>query len=56
MPPWTYEERPGRQEAGTTIFRGFPGHTAYFGDRSRQWMINFRVRDLDTLVAHLREE
>ena len=27
----------------------------YFGDLRFQWMINFRVRDLDKMVAQLRE-
>ncbi|MGD1097754.1 MAG: hypothetical protein ABSB35_37920 [Bryobacteraceae bacterium] len=32
----------------------FPGTTEYFGDSSKVWMINFRVRDLDAMVAQLR--
>ena len=41
--------------AGTTIFAPFKEDTSYFGDRRFQWMINFRVRDLNKMVAQLRE-
>ena len=43
-----------RQEAGTTIFGPFAQDTTYFGRASQQWMINFRVDDLDGLMAQLR--
>ena len=32
----------------------FPGDTAYFGRPEQSWMINFRVRSLDAMVAQLR--
>jgi predicted enzyme related to lactoylglutathione lyase len=54
LPPTTYEEPVWTQEAGHTVFHGFPKDTKYFGRAEQQWMINFRVRDLDALVAHLR--
>jgi glyoxylase I family protein len=41
-------------QAGETAFAPFPKDTSYFGDPSQQWMINFRVRDLDKMVAQLR--
>jgi len=28
--------------------------TEYFGDSKQMWMVNFRVRDLDAMVAQLR--
>jgi glyoxylase I family protein len=43
-----------RQEAGETAFAPFPKDTDYFGRPEQQWMINFRVRDLDAMVAQLR--
>jgi len=46
--------RPWRTSAGTTAFAPFREDTSYFGDRRFQWMINFRVRDLDKMVAQLR--
>ncbi|WP_457587816.1 VOC family protein [Ensifer canadensis] len=42
-----------QQEAGTTIFGPFSQNTDYFGRREQQWMINFRVDDLDGLLANL---
>jgi predicted enzyme related to lactoylglutathione lyase len=43
------------QEEGPTVWSPFPADTDYFGRREQQWMINFRVRDLDALLAQLRE-
>jgi predicted enzyme related to lactoylglutathione lyase len=43
-----------RQEAGTTAFTPFPETTGYFGDANKDWMVNFRVRDLDKMAAQLR--
>jgi glyoxylase I family protein len=42
------------QEAGLTAFAPFPENTKYFGDMQKQWMINFRVRDLEKMAAQLR--
>ncbi len=52
--PEDYDGQPWRQEAGTTVFAPFKQDTSYFGDMRLQWMINFRVRDLDKMVAQLR--
>lgn len=46
---------PWQQEAGPTAFEPFPANTDYFGRESQQWMLNFRVRDLDAMVAQLRD-
>lgn len=43
------------QEAGETVFSPFPEKTEYFGDAAKQWMINFRVHDLEKMVAQLRK-
>ncbi len=43
-----------RQEAGPTVFATFPSDTDYFGPRTQQVMINFRVGDLDAMLAQLR--
>ncbi|HTV58427.1 MAG TPA: VOC family protein [Verrucomicrobiae bacterium] len=43
-----------RQEAGPTVFTPFPQTTKYFGDPSKVWMINFRVHDLEKMLAQLR--
>lgn len=52
--PKDYDGVAWRQEAGTTVFAPFKQDTAYFGDMRLQWMINFRVRDLDAMAAQLK--
>jgi glyoxylase I family protein len=42
------------QERGPTVFAPFPADTDYFGRPEQAWMLNFRVRDLDAMVAQLR--
>jgi predicted enzyme related to lactoylglutathione lyase len=54
MAPQDYDSKAWRQEAGTTVFAPFQHDTNYFGDMRLQWMINFRVRNLDKMVAQLR--
>jgi catechol 2,3-dioxygenase-like lactoylglutathione lyase family enzyme len=54
--PQSYDELPWRQEAGDTVFQPFADDTEYFGNAANHWMINFRVRDLDALVARLRSQ
>lgn len=46
---------PWEQEAGPTVFEPFAAKTEYFGRESQQWMLNLRVRDLDAMVAQLRQ-
>jgi glyoxylase I family protein len=41
------------QQAGPTVFSPFPEKTNYFGDATKQWMINFRVANLDKMAAQL---
>ena len=43
-----------RQQAGPTVFATFEAETEYFGSRTQQTMLNFRVRDLDAMLAQLR--
>jgi predicted enzyme related to lactoylglutathione lyase len=43
-----------QQEAGPTAFTPFPETTKYFGDPNKGWMVNFRVHDLNKMVAQLR--
>ncbi|MBT0993760.1 VOC family protein [Cellulomonas sp. DKR-3] len=42
------------QEAGPTVFAPFEAGTDYFGSPAQQAMLNFRVRDLDAMLAQLR--
>ncbi|MFF0574118.1 VOC family protein [Streptosporangium saharense] len=43
-----------RQETGVTVFAAFEAETDYFGSRAQRTMLNFRVRDLDAMLAQLR--
>ena len=52
--PQSYGGPTWRTDAGTTVFAPFPKDTTYFGEPTQQWMINFRVRDLDKMAAQLR--
>src|SRR5262245_13627029 len=52
--PSSYDQLPWQQEAGPTVFAPFPADTQYFGAAQQTWMINFRVRDLNAMVAQLR--
>ena len=51
--PADYSQQPWRQEAGPTAFAPFPNDSDYFGRPEQKWMINFRVNDLDAMVAQL---
>jgi predicted enzyme related to lactoylglutathione lyase len=42
------------KEGDQTVWAPFPADTDYFGRRDQQLMVNFRVRDLDTMLAQLR--
>ena len=52
--PTDYGQNPWSQEAGPTVFAPFAIDTDYFGNTEKQWMINFRVCNLDAMVAQLR--
>lgn len=43
-----------QQESGPTVFSPFQHDTAYFGRPEQEWMLNFRVADLDGFIAQLR--
>lgn len=51
--PRNYNDQPWTQEAGATAFAPFKDTTTYFGDPTKSWMVNFRVRDLDKMAAQL---
>ena len=54
LTPGSYEDPPWFQEAGATVFAPFPLTTDYFGRAEQVWMVNFRVRDLNAMVAQLQ--
>jgi len=41
-------------EAGPTVFAAFAADSDYFGSASQQTMLNFRVADLDAMLAQVR--
>jgi predicted enzyme related to lactoylglutathione lyase len=45
----------GPESMGMTVFAHFPLDTKYFGEGAQQAMVNFRVDDLDALLAQLAE-
>ena len=46
----------GEKETGSTAFSLFEADTKYFDPSEKQFMINFRVENLDELLKALREE
>ncbi len=42
------------QGPGPTVFATFEAETDYFGSRAQGAMLNFRVSDLDAMLAQLR--
>jgi predicted enzyme related to lactoylglutathione lyase len=45
----------GPESAGMTVFAHFPRDTPYFGEGGQEAMVNFRVDDLDGLMAQLTD-
>jgi len=53
--PTDYGHSAWQQAAGPTAFAPFPMETHYLGPPQQTWMVNFRVRSLDAMVAQLRK-
>ena len=51
--PRSYGESAWRQREGDTVFAPFPQDSEMIGPPEHTWMINFRVDDLDAIVAQL---
>jgi len=51
-----WREHASPHEIGYTIWSAFPDSTDYFSSADQQFMVNFRVADLPTLVTRLRAE
>lgn len=51
--PKSYEAESWSQEKGPTAFAPFSEKSEYFGDMAKSWMLNFRVRSLNAMVAQL---
>jgi predicted enzyme related to lactoylglutathione lyase len=52
--PTGYGGESWKQDAGTTVFQPFPAGTKYWR-ADKPFMLNFRVKNLDALVAQLRK-
>jgi catechol 2,3-dioxygenase-like lactoylglutathione lyase family enzyme len=52
--PESYGGDVWRQQEGATVFAPFEQDSEMIGPPERTWMINFRVDDLDAMVAQLR--
>lgn len=51
--PTDYESPVWTQQAGPTVFAPFEKSTEYFGNKDKQVMLNFRVGDLEAMIAQL---
>jgi predicted enzyme related to lactoylglutathione lyase len=51
---WRVKDHP--ETTGATAFSIFPAATKYFGPGGSQFMVNFRVANLDRLLTQLRQE
>ena len=51
--PQDYETMPWQTAAGSTVFAPFPNDSEYFGRATQRFMINFRVNDIEAMVAQL---
>jgi glyoxylase I family protein len=49
------DHRVWQQAAGPTAFTPSAMDTDYFGSKQQAWMVNFRVRSLDAMVAQLQK-
>lgn len=54
LTPGDYGQESWKQDAGTTVFQPFPAATKYWR-ADKTFMLNFRVKNLDALVAQLRK-
>jgi predicted enzyme related to lactoylglutathione lyase len=53
---FTWRSRKNPKRLGYTVWSVFPQKSSYFGTRNVQFMINYRVKDLDGLLVQLRRE
>lgn len=54
--PSDYGTTPWQQQAGPTVFAPFDEGTDFFGRPEQQFMLNFRVADLKSMVAQLQSD
>ena len=54
--PFLWRDVESPEERGYTVWNPFPDSTDYLDPSSEPFMVNYRVADLETLLATLREE
>ncbi|MDR3721656.1 MAG: hypothetical protein P4L00_08650 [Candidatus Acidoferrales bacterium] len=54
--PFEWREKGHPDTVGATVFSIFPADTKYFAPSNAPFMLNFRVANLERLLAQLREE
>jgi len=53
LTPKSYGQQPWTQMAGPTAFEPFPADSTFFERASQQFILNFRVGNMDAMVAQL---
>ncbi len=53
---FTWRDSKDPQRTGSTVWALFPHDTSYFDPGTSPFMVNYRVADLDALLAQLRAE
>lgn len=53
--PQDYDTPAWRAGGGTTVFAPFAQDTDYFARPDQQWMVNFRVADLDAMIRQIEQ-
>src|SRR6266571_1340927 len=53
---FTWRSSKGSKKLGHTVWALFPSDTSYFRNSRKQFMINYRVKNLDKVLARLRRE
>ena len=54
MLPWRHIDEP--EKKGYTLWSTFKADTSYFGASGQDFMVNYRVENLERLLAQLKEE
>src|SRR5262245_1845947 len=53
---FTWRSPRGSKRLGHTVWAIFPANTSYFRNSRKQFMINYRVKNLDRVLEKLRRE
>src|SRR5712692_3501644 len=53
---FTWQPRKSSKRVGYTVWSIFPHDTSYFHSKKLQFMVNYRVKNLEKLLGQLRRE